>query len=58
MNETLDLISVLVLVALAAGFLLRRQLIRRKAAAAGESCPGCGRCGSSPDCASRQDSVG
>lgn len=58
MNETLDLIAVLALVALAVGFLLRRQLHRKQAAANGESCSGCGRCGSEPVCGSRQDRVG
>ncbi|MDD2730409.1 FeoB-associated Cys-rich membrane protein [Malikia sp.] len=58
MNETLDLIVVLALVALAFGFLLRRQLRRRQAATAGESCSGCARCGSAPACGSRQDRVG
>lgn len=58
MNETLDLILVLALVALAFGFLLRRQLRRRKAAALGDSCSSCGRCGSEPVCGSRQGRVG
>lgn len=44
MNETLDLIAVLVLVALAFGFLLRRQLRRRKAPAGTKACSSCGSC--------------
>lgn len=58
MSQTLDLIAALALVALAVAFLLRRQWRRRQASAAGESCSGCGRCGSAPSCGSRQDRVG
>lgn len=58
MNQTLDLIAVLALVALAVAFLLRRQWRRRLAAAAGASCSGCGRCGAAPSCSNRQDRVG
>jgi len=43
MNSTLDLIAVLAIVGLAAGFLCRRWARKRKAS--GNSCGGCGRCG-------------
>ncbi len=52
MNETLDLIITLALVAVAGLFLLRRQWRRRKPTVAGSggakacsSCGTCGRCG-------------
>lgn len=47
MNQTLDLIVTLALVAVAGLFLLRRQWRRRKSAAAGsaKACSSCGTCG-------------
>ncbi len=44
MNEILDLMAVLVVVAVASGFLLRRHVFRRKQQA-GSGCGRCDRCG-------------
>ncbi len=60
MNETIDLIAALTVVALALGFLLRRRLRRRRSGAESEAsaCGSCGRCGSAPRCSDRQGRVG
>ncbi len=45
MNQTLDLIAVLALVAVAIAYLWRRRGRSHRQSVTGESCSGCGRCG-------------
>jgi flagellar biogenesis protein FliO len=45
MNQTLDLIAVLALVAVAIAYLVRRHWRSRRRSARGVSCSACGRCG-------------
>jgi hypothetical protein len=60
MNETIDLIAALAVVALALGFLLWRRLRRRGTGpdSGASACGSCGRCGVAPRCSQRQGRVG